>query len=169
MDVSARESDFGQLQREYRHLELNRKAYTEESAQVLRKQQTSIEKLRRDNEALKTELAMEMRQHSGGAASATATSLSKLHDDGDKYAQQIEAEKRGSAVLVEQIALMRSKVLHQRKVMGGVNAARENQAMVQKQVRAVAAKTGRVVGVVRPPPLPTTPPPRPPPLTRPTP
>jgi len=30
---------------------------------------------------------------------------------------------------------MKQKILHQRKIMGGVNAARENQAMIQKQIR----------------------------------
>lgn len=30
---------------------------------------------------------------------------------------------------------MKHKILHQRKIMGGVNAAKENEYMVQKQVR----------------------------------
>ena len=35
----------------------------------------------------------------------------------------------------EQISTLREKLWQQRKVMGGVNAARENQRMVEKQVR----------------------------------
>ena len=39
------------------------------------------------------------------------------------------------AEIEKQMALMREKVMAQRKRMGGVNAARENQMMVQKQIR----------------------------------
>ena len=48
-----RESELQQLQREYRHMELNRRAYAEESNSVLRKQQVNIDKLRKDNESIK--------------------------------------------------------------------------------------------------------------------
>lgn len=39
-----RVQDLQQLQREYRHMELNRRAYAEESQQLLRKQQVGQEK-----------------------------------------------------------------------------------------------------------------------------
>lgn len=47
----------------------------------------------------------------------------------------IEAEKRTVGTIAEQTGLMKHKILHQRKMMGGVNAAKENEYMVQKQVR----------------------------------
>ena len=40
----------------------------------------------------------------------------------------------------EQISTLREKLWQQRKVMGGVNAARENQRMVEKQVRILENK-----------------------------
>ena len=55
------QADFAQLQREYRNMEQNRKAYTEESQNIIRRQQKSIDKLRKENESLKSELAMETR------------------------------------------------------------------------------------------------------------
>jgi chromosome segregation ATPase len=126
---------FEQLKREYRHMELNRKAYADESHQVLRKQQINIEKLRRDNEALKTEMAMEMRNHASAKPMRHTDDITKLHDEADRYTQYVELERRNIKVMEEQIALMQQKSLHQRKTMGGVNAARDNQAMVQKQIR----------------------------------
>ena len=126
---------FEQLKREYRHMELNRKAYADESHQVLRKQQINIEKLRRDNEALKTEMAMEMRNHATTKPMKHTDNITALHDEADRYTQYVEMEKRNIKVMEEQISLMRQKILHQRKVMGGVNAARDNQAMIQKQIR----------------------------------
>jgi coiled-coil domain-containing protein 63/114 len=35
----------------------------------------------------------------------------------------------------EQISIMRQKILHQRKAMGGINASKDNQFMIQKQIR----------------------------------
>lgn len=46
----------------------------------------------------------------------------------------IEKEKQTIATVAEQTGLMKHKILHQRKIMGGVNAAKENEYMVQKQV-----------------------------------
>ena len=54
------QADFAQLQREYRNMEQNRKAYTEESQNIIRRQQKSIDKLRKENESLKSELAIEI-------------------------------------------------------------------------------------------------------------
>ena len=55
----------------------------------------------------------------------------------DKYSSQIESEKNAISVMDEQIAVLRDKILHQRKMMGGVNVARENQQMIQKQVSLI--------------------------------
>ena len=45
-----RKADFDQLQKEYRLMEMNRKAYAEESQTVLRKQQSTLGRLRHDTE-----------------------------------------------------------------------------------------------------------------------
>ena len=39
-------------------MEINRRAYAEESNSILRKQQSTIDKMRKDNESLKNEIAM---------------------------------------------------------------------------------------------------------------
>ena len=53
-----RQMELLQLQKEYRHMEINRRAYAEESNSILRKQQSTIDKMRKDNESLKNEIAM---------------------------------------------------------------------------------------------------------------
>lgn len=128
-------SELEQLQREYRHMEQNRKAYAEESHQVLRKQQATIDKLRRDNDALKTEIAMHMRSTLKPANNFQQSMIEELHDQMDKYSKQIETEKNAIAVMDDAIAVLREKILKERKSMGGVNAARDNQLMIQKQIR----------------------------------
>ena len=131
-DVAA---DFAQLQREYRNMEQNRKAYTEESQNIVRRQQQSIDKLRKENEQLKSELAMETRHASVKVSSAHASRLSTLTEQGNLYTSKIAVQERNLAEIEKQMALMREKVMAQRKRMGGVNAARENQMMVNKQIR----------------------------------
>jgi len=135
MSTDQKTSDLENLQREYRHMEQNRKAYAEESHQVLRKQQQTIDKLRRDNDSLKTEIAMQMRTTLKPANSFQQSMIHKLTSQMDKYSSQIETEKNAISVMDEQIAVLRDKILHQRKMMGGVNAARDNQHMIQKQIR----------------------------------
>jgi hypothetical protein len=106
------------------------------TVQVLRRQQAAIDKLRKDSENLKAELAMESRHGSTNTNLTSVQSiLASLHDQGDLYTQKIEVENRNVKAMDEQIQLLKQKVLYQRKHMGGVNAARENQAMIQKQIR----------------------------------
>ncbi|RLO00685.1 hypothetical protein DYB28_003209, partial [Aphanomyces astaci] len=62
--------DFSLLQREYRNMEMNRKSYSDESHQVMRRQQTVIEKLKRDNEDMKNELALATRHITESSATA---------------------------------------------------------------------------------------------------
>ena len=92
-------------------------------------------KLRKENEQLKSELAMETRHASVKVSTAHASRLSTLTEQGNLYTSKIAVQERNLAEIEKQMALMREKVMSQRKRMGGVNAARENQMMVQKQIR----------------------------------
>lgn len=130
-----RNDDVAELQRQYRNMESNRKAYAEESKRKLYTQQQQMEKLRKDNEALKEELALEQRNTKKTSSATQQSILAQLHDQGDMYTQKIEIETRNIKMLEDQIQLLKQKVLHQRKHMGGVNAAKENQQMINKQIR----------------------------------
>lgn len=130
-----RNDDVAELQRQYRNMESNRKAYAEESKRKLFTQQQQMEKLRRDNETLKEELALEQRNTKKTSTATQQSILAQLHDQGDAYTQKIEIEARNIKMLEDQIQLLKQKVLHQRKHMGGVNAAKENQQMINKQIR----------------------------------
>ena len=153
------QADFAQLQREYRNMEQNRKAYTEESQNIIRRQQKSIDKLRKENESLKSELAMETRHASVKVSNAHAAKLSSLQEQGNLYSSKIAIQEKNIGEINKQIKLMQEKILIQRKKMGGVNAARENQLMVQKQIRILEreitfetfkSKKGDVIrGIVR--------------------
>ncbi|OWZ24018.1 Outer Dynein Arm Docking Complex [Phytophthora megakarya] len=128
-------ADFTQLQREYRNMELNRKVYADESHQVMRRQQAVIEKLRKDNEEMKAELTLAERHINEGAVAQQQEQIARLQDQIDNYNRKNVGETKRLETLTQQIQVMRHKVLHQKKHMGGVNAARENQQMVSKQIR----------------------------------
>lgn len=66
---------------------------------------------------------------------SASAQISKLQDQGDMYTRKIEIEKRRIEELDKQISKMQSAILVQRKEMGGVNASRENNQQVQKQIR----------------------------------
>lgn len=134
-EVDPRIAELQQLQREYRHMELNRRAYAEESQSVLRKQQQTIDKIRKDNDLLKSDIAMTMRGTTKPISANQHEHIQKLQDQGDQYANSIEFEQRNISTMEEQTLIMKQKLLHQRKSMGGVNAAKENYQMIQKQIR----------------------------------
>lgn len=130
-----RQIELMKLQKEYRNMEINRRAYAEESQSLLRKQQTSIDKLRKDNEALKSDIAMIMRGSNKPLSALQQETIQALADQGDKYANFIEYERNNIQTMEEQIAIMKQKTLQQRRAMGGINASKENHFMIQKQIR----------------------------------
>jgi hypothetical protein len=133
--LSDRQAILLQLQREYRHMELNRRSFADQSQAQLRKQQATIDKLRKDNEILKGEIALIMRSSNRPLSSMQQEILQKMHDAGDGYANAIDFERRNIDQNSEQIQILKEKILHQRKSMGGVNASKENNHMIQKQIR----------------------------------
>jgi hypothetical protein len=116
-------------------MEINRRAYAEESQSLLRKQQGTIDKLRKDNDGLKSDIAMIMRSSNKPMSSTQLEGLQKMQDAGDRYANSIDFERKNIQTMDEQIHIMKQKVLSQRKAMGGINASKDNYFMIQKQIR----------------------------------
>ena len=134
-NVNSESMKFAQLQRDYRQMEIDRRKYAEESHNQLRKQQSTLNKLKKDNDQLKAELAIEMRSASKPASNLEQEVLSRLQDEMDHYTTSNATEKKTCEVLKQQLNILKSKVQQQRKVMGGVNASRDNHNMVNKQIR----------------------------------
>ena len=63
--LDARQQELLTLQQDYRKMELMRRSYAEESQALLRKQQGTVDKLRKDNDILKNDIAMVMRGSQG--------------------------------------------------------------------------------------------------------
>jgi len=104
-----------------------------------------IEQLKKDNDALKHELALETRSVVKMNSSAQAEKVAKLQDEADLYTRKIELERRRIAELDKQTGIMQTKILEQRKRLGGVNAARENNAQVAKQIKILENRLDKAI------------------------
>ena len=101
--------------------------------------------MKKDNDALKHELALETRSVVKMNSSAQAEKVAKLQDEADLYTRKIELERRRIAELDKQTGIMQTKILEQRKRLGGVNAARENNAQVAKQIKILENRLDKAI------------------------
>ena len=93
-----------------------------------------IDKLKGDNEQLKEELQLEKRHAKVYDSVSAQAQIAKLQDTGDMYTRKIELEKRRIDELDKQMQLMHKKIWEQRQKMGGINASRENNQAIAKQI-----------------------------------
>ncbi|KAK9817701.1 hypothetical protein WJX72_000889 [[Myrmecia] bisecta] len=106
-----------------------------DTAHFFHKQRAAIAKLRHDNQMLKEELLLE-NKFSVQPTSANASALiANLQDQSDVYTRKIEMERGRCAELDEKAASLREKIAALRKQMGGINAAKEGDIVMQKQMR----------------------------------
>jgi len=171
------QTELDDLQRRYRMMEVNRKTYNEDSQNTIRIQRNQIDKLKKDNDRLKEDLALETRQAKNANNLTASTQIAKLQEESDKYAGKIAAEKRKisgmhtglpldqhassslsawcimlmlndvitSAELDEEIKKMQNTILQQRKDMGGINATKETNQAVQRQIRILENRLDKVI------------------------
>ena len=128
-------SELDLLQRKYRSMELHRRDSTEDNSNTLRMQRAQIEKLKKDHERVKEELALETRQAKLSNNMTATHSIAKLQDQGDIYQRKIELEKRRIHDLTHTLRKTEEAILIQRKASGGINAARDSNLSTSKQIR----------------------------------
>jgi len=129
------QSELDQLQRRFRDMEAKYRLFNDDSVQTIRMQRQKISKLKRDNDRLKEELALETRQAKMALQMRGTAQKSMSEDQGDFYQRKIEVEKRRIAEIDAQIKKMEESILQHRSEMGGVNASRETSKTIQKQIR----------------------------------
>ena len=124
---------FVRLQREYAFLEQNRRDFVKNSTNEIARQQKLLEQLKLENEQLATELRVRLRQ--APTSDVQRRAINKLRDDAAIFTQKCGEMQSASESTKRQSELLKMRILKQRHDMGGVNAAKENQAMVAKQMR----------------------------------
>ncbi|KAJ3331002.1 hypothetical protein HDU76_004306, partial [Blyttiomyces sp. JEL0837] len=123
------------LQRQFRILAGDRKAYGEESRVLLRKQRSTIEKLNRENKRLAEDLQLikikvEYDRKENNKSKVMAERAEALQRKVRTIAMEI-------ATLDKELSTYDSLIDQQRAQMGGVNAAMQNDQALMKQIRVL--------------------------------
>jgi len=102
----------------------------------LRRQQQNLDKLRAENENLKTDVAtLQARTTMKPLNSFEQSQLDKVTIEIERYSHLVDIEKSKISTNEEQISKLRQQIWNQRRNMGGTNAVAESHRNVEKQVR----------------------------------
>lgn len=130
------EIELHKLQRQYRIMEGDRKAYSEESRQLISNQRSSIDKLKRDKAFLLEELKLlEQRDEESKRDGTASKKAEELGEQAEYYDKRIRATVQEISEMDVQINQLDQRIAKQRQEMGGVNAATMTSLGIQKQIR----------------------------------
>ena len=108
---------------------------------MLRRQQATLDKLRAENETLKADVArIQTRHMTRPINSFEQSQLDRLYQELDRYTGLVESEKAKAAATEKKISALRDEIWKRRQQMGGINAAANNQRIVEKQVRLLESQ-----------------------------
>ena len=134
-----------ELQRKYKIMETNRRAYTEDAQVHIKRQRAIIDKLKEENDALKGELSADLSAPGALPTPNVNAEIIRLTDFGDLYMRKIDMERRRVEELDQHLALSEAAIIQQKKAMGGVGAAKENDQLLIKQVRVLENKLDKTL------------------------
>jgi len=132
-----REQELAALHRSYRNMENDRQKYSEESQNIIKRQRQAIEKIRKENERLKEQLKAESQQNAAASDGNSVSVIAGLQEVCERYQRKIDVEKRRLEELEKQSKIINVKTLEQQQNRGGVNAVKESDRAVQKQIRVL--------------------------------
>ena len=133
------EQEIADLQRKFRVLENDKRAYSEDSQGIIRKQRATIEKLTRENRKMKQELN-ETRSDGGGHTEQKIGSekLARIQEKREEMDKKMREESELLKSTEHRIDTVRKKIFGIREEMGargGVDASAQNAEAVMKQIR----------------------------------
>lgn len=134
----AAESVIPELQRKLRLIEAEAKSFGDEAQAQIRKQKTAIDKISKENEAIKAELQQVRDLISAQQNTLLGSRMQSLNEQCQILLQDIEEEKKEEANLLQNIALMEKRVQKCREHMGnlgGVYAAEMSNEAIANQKR----------------------------------
>jgi len=135
------EQEIAELQRKFRVLENDKRAYSEDSQGIIRKQRASIEKLTRENRKMKGELNETRSSSSTQVENRIAMEkINHLTEQKEQLQVKLESETANAKNLSDTVTETQKNIFQVREDMaqhGGVKAALENAKAVQKQIRVL--------------------------------
>jgi len=135
------EEEIAELQRKFRVLENDKRAYSEDSQAIIRKQRATIEKLTRENRQMKQDLN-ETRAvaASRSESKSSAVKLQQIQENKEAVERKLQFKYEEKNQVMERLEELRAATHEVRKDLckrGGCNAARENTEAIAKQIRVL--------------------------------
>ncbi|KAL5015693.1 hypothetical protein ScPMuIL_005282 [Solemya velum] len=131
-EESQLESELSRYQRQLRVMEGDRRAYAEESCNIIRKQQHEIENLLSENTEIRTVLRLAQSEKNEGMDEESTTKLRALIAKLDAYKKQVEEEENKIKDLDNEIAKAEMEICEQRKKTGEKTEANTEKAIQKK-------------------------------------
>lgn len=131
------EQELAKLQRQYRIMENDRGAYTEESQNVIRKQKGEIGTLEAEKQELLKELRLAESRSNQIMDEGHTDTLVTLADAKGDYDSLIDDEKKKCIELDAKIREWERKIKQQHRNMGGVHMSAQHTVQTQKTMRTL--------------------------------
>ncbi|XP_052799352.1 coiled-coil domain-containing protein 63-like [Mya arenaria] len=128
------ESELRRLQRQLHVMEGDRRAYSEESCNLLRKQQAEIEALHAESEEIGKVLRLARSERNQGGESRDIERLLNLIDRLDECKRMYRDEERETKQLDTEIQNVQELIAQERKLVGSVSE-QDSQVIVSKRLR----------------------------------
>jgi DNA repair exonuclease SbcCD ATPase subunit len=133
------EQEIAELQRKFRVLENDKRAYSEDSQGIIRKQRATIEKLTRENRKMKAELNETRSSSSSQVENKIAQEkINKLTDQKEQLEAKLKQEASENITTTDRVSDTQKRIFGVREELakhGGAKAALDNAKAVQKQIR----------------------------------
>ncbi|XP_078488912.1 axonemal p66.0 [Ciona intestinalis] len=131
------EAELAKLQRQYRIMDGDRKAYCEESQNIIRRQRAQIASLQEEREEIQTNLLLAQSAQNTKKDSSNMEELCNLLSEQDSYEGLIKEETEAVRALDAEIRQIETKINTQHRSMGGVHSSHLRHVGTQKQIRVL--------------------------------
>ena len=131
------EQELAKLQRQYRIIEGDRRAYSEETQNQIRKQMEAIKTLEKENEELMKDNTLAGSMQNQNQDKTNTDKLSVLLTKEEELKEGLDDVKKDITALDEQIRVIEKKIKQQRKNMGGVHSSHQQNKRTQKYIRVL--------------------------------
>lgn len=111
--------ELSNLQRQYRCMRNDRRTYTEETENTVRKQKMAIEALVKDNEELEAMIQVATSRQNEVFDQGNVKKIAQLLDREIQVKEEIEREKEDVARVEDEVSAMREKINQESKKLGG--------------------------------------------------
>lgn len=131
------EQELQKLQRQFRIMENDRAAYTEESQNMIRKQKNEMSMLEAEKQELLKELRLAESRTNQIRDEEHTDTLVTLLEAKDEHEKDIEMSKQEQTDLDSKIKEWEAKIKDQHKNMGGVHMSSQHTTQTQKTIRVL--------------------------------